>query len=84
MDALLDQEDTSTHVLDRELSALALAHGDLVYAELIFLLTRLRFDPAEARRQWPLVVARQRDMDARLGNRIDIRAALLSSRTSTP
>jgi diguanylate cyclase (GGDEF)-like protein len=76
--ALLDHRDASGDELDHEVSDLALTHGDLVYAELIFLLTRLRVDPTEARALWPLVTARRREMEARLGHRIDVRAALLN------
>ncbi len=74
----LDQHDPSGNALEREVAALVAEHGDLVYAELIFLLTRLRVDPSEARTQWPLVVGRQRDMEVRLGHPVDIRAALLN------
>ena len=74
----LDQHDSSGDALEQEIASLTTEHGDLVHAELIFLLTRLRVAPSEARSQWPLVVARQREMAAKLGHPVDIRAALLN------
>jgi GGDEF domain-containing protein len=75
---LIRGQDPTTEALDGELSKLALTHGDVVHAELIFLLTRLRLDPADARRHWPAVLLRQKDMEERLGHGVDLRAAMLS------
>lgn len=75
---MLQCREPFTEVTEHHLATLERMHGDLIYAELIFLLTRLRFDPAEARTLWTAVVTRQREMATRLGQHVDVRAALFS------
>jgi diguanylate cyclase (GGDEF)-like protein len=76
--SLIQGQDPDLEHLDTVLAALARDHGELVYAELIFLLTRLRLDPAEAKRHWPAALARQREIERHLGKGVDLRAVLLS------
>ena len=77
--ALVARHDESGQRLRaHEIEALAGELGDVAYAELIFLLTRLRFDPADARLHWPRVVARTREIDVTFGQAVDIRVGLLS------
>ena len=64
--------------LDRELEALVERYGETVYAELIYLLSHLRFEPGEASVHWRAIVELRRGMQRRLEGRIDLRVALVS------
>lgn len=79
--ALVEQHDLSSPVAEEVLARLVGDHGNLVYAELIFLLTRLRLDPAEARRHWPGVLARRAEIGSRVGPGRDVERSL---RHNTP
>lgn len=77
--ALVERHDASGQRLHgHEVEALAGTLGDVVYAELIFLLTHLRLDPADAGRHWPRVVTRTREIGVVFGHAVDIRVGLLS------
>ena len=75
---LVERHDLSGDVFDRLLSDTVREFGSAAYAELIFLLTRLRLDPSDAVRHWPDVVARQEQISSQTGCVADIRVALLS------
>jgi diguanylate cyclase (GGDEF)-like protein len=60
------------------LSELARQHGDRVYAELLFLLCHLRFEPDQARDHWNAIDEHRRSMADRLGTEVDLRVALAS------
>ena len=53
-------------------------YGDSVYSELIYLLSHLRFEAAEARQYWGEIVAHRDSMEKRLGKPLDLRVALVS------
>ena len=61
-----------------EIRRLAEVHGDTLYAELLFLLTHLRFPPEEARRHWQLIVELHGSIAQRVAFPVDIRVALVS------
>jgi diguanylate cyclase (GGDEF)-like protein len=75
---LVERHDLSSDVFARLLADAVREFGSAAYAELIFLLTRLRLDPSEAARHWPDVVARQEQIASQTGCAADIRVALLS------
>lgn len=52
--------------------------GASVYSELIYLLSRLRFDPADAKAHWQRIVDHATLMERSLGDSIDPRVALVS------
>jgi diguanylate cyclase (GGDEF)-like protein len=61
----------------QELARMECEHGALVYAELLYLLSHLRFEPDEAKLHWEAILA-QRDTLARyLGSPVELRIALL-------
>ena len=64
--------------LEQELVALVDRYQDQVYAELIYLLSHLRFEPAEAKVHWQGIAELRRTMQARLASAIDHRVALVS------
>ncbi|HXH28544.1 MAG TPA: diguanylate cyclase, partial [Candidatus Polarisedimenticolia bacterium] len=64
--------------IDRRLARLAAAHGDTVYAEAIYLLSHLRFDPEEARRHWDKILAHRAAMRRHPRRAVDLRVALVS------
>ena len=64
--------------LRSDVRALVRAHGDQAYAELLFLLSHLRFSAAEARPHWMRILRHQRSMGERLGKPVDLRVAMLS------
>ncbi len=75
---LLHAEDAATRDLDRELEKLAGRYRDATYSELIYLLSHLRFEPAEAREHWRRIVEQRARMSERLGAPVDPRVALIS------
>jgi diguanylate cyclase (GGDEF)-like protein len=78
LQALVHGEDLRGPSLSPRLGELARRHGALVYGELIYLLSHLRFPPAEAREHWERVLARRGWMQDRLGQDVDLRVALVS------
>ncbi len=64
--------------LDRSLAALVEQHQEVVYSELIYLLSHIRLEPAEASVHWQNIVELRRTMQQRLGSPIDLRVALVS------
>ncbi len=64
--------------LSTDLHGLAAIHGPEVYAELIFLLSHLRFEPLDAERYWGEIVAHHQSLEKRLGSFVDLRVALAS------
>jgi diguanylate cyclase (GGDEF)-like protein len=63
---------------DRELKNLEQQYHEAVYAELLYLLSHLRFEPAEARRHWDRILQHHEEMQRRLGSPVDLRVALVS------
>lgn len=75
---LLSGSDLSKPDLESDLSDLVSRHGATVYAELIHLLSHLRFEPDEARAHWTRILEHRTFMSDRLGMTVDLRVALLS------
>ena len=64
--------------LDSQLLELQAKYGSCVYAELIYLLSHLRFDPDEAIVHWERIAQHQDFLQDKLGTSVDVRVALLS------
>ena len=64
--------------LEARLRDLEKRHGDEVYAELIYLLSHLRFDPATASAHWRAIAEHPVDLEQRLGAPVELRVALLN------
>jgi len=75
---LLYRAELGNSGLHRELREMEREHGDSVYSELIYLLSHLRFEAAEARQYWGEIVAHRDSMEKRLGKPLDLRVALVS------
>ena len=63
---------------DAALSTIADKHGPAAYAELLFMLTHLRFVPMEARMHWEAITRHREMMGSRLGAPVDLRVGLIS------
>ena len=74
---LLYGADLRGQALDSELQKLEHKYDGAVYAELIYLLSHLRFDPDEAKRCWQQIVEHRDSMQKRLGTSVDLRVALV-------
>lgn len=75
---LVERHDLASGSFAELLAGTVREYGDAAYAELIFLLTRLRLAPADAVRHWPSVLERQAQIAGQTGCAADIRVALLS------
>jgi diguanylate cyclase (GGDEF)-like protein len=75
---LLAEMDTGRESLEVGLFKLEREHQGLVYSELIWLLSHLRFTAAEATRHWQQVLRHRDSMRERLGGQVDLRVALVS------
>jgi diguanylate cyclase (GGDEF)-like protein len=73
--ATLDREPDSLAEDVRELERL---HGEDVYSELIYLLSHLSFPACQARPHWQLIVQHRASMQEKLGQKVDLRVALVS------
>ncbi len=75
---VLYQTDLGSQALESTLESLEQKYQDSVYSELIFLLSELRFEPAEAKRHWLQINAHRDSMQERLGTALDLRVAMVS------
>jgi diguanylate cyclase (GGDEF)-like protein len=64
--------------LTEELQRLEDEYHDLVYSELVYLMSHLQFEPAEAKAHWERVQAHRQTMAEALGQPVDLRVALVS------
>ena len=64
--------------LDAALRRLEQQHGVAVYAELIHLLSHLRFTPEDAKGHWNMIIEHRDRMGRCLGKEVDLRVALVS------
>jgi len=60
-----------------ELPNLESLHGSAIYAELIHLLSHLRFEPDEAKAHWKAILVHRDAMERKLGDPVELRLALL-------
>jgi diguanylate cyclase (GGDEF)-like protein len=78
LNGMLSALEGSDLAIEPKLEALRRTYSDVTYSELIYLLSHLRFLPAEAREHWTRILAHRVDMQARLGSPVDLRVALAS------
>jgi diguanylate cyclase (GGDEF)-like protein len=70
--------DAGQSELDLELQKIERVYHDVVYSELIYLLSHLRFEPEEAKRHWQSIIQHRDAMRKQLGASVDVRVALVS------
>lgn len=70
--------DTTSPALIEGLAALKPKYGNLVYSELIYLLSHLRFEPDEAMHHWEQILEHRRRLHGAQGAPADVRVALVS------
>jgi diguanylate cyclase (GGDEF)-like protein len=75
---LLYHPDARLGELTEELRRLENEYHEAVYSELVYILSHLQFEPAEAKAHWERVQAHQRAMATALGQPVDLRVALVS------
>jgi diguanylate cyclase (GGDEF)-like protein len=75
---LMYRADAGWGALEADLRRLEEKSGNAVYAELIYLLSHLRFAPDEARACWDQIVAHRQTMQEHMETPVDLRVALVS------
>jgi diguanylate cyclase (GGDEF)-like protein len=76
--ALLYDGDPAGEGLAEGLLRLQSRFGEAVYAELIYLMSHLRFEPHEAFAHWQKILSHHEEMQRRLAATVDLRVALAS------
>ena len=76
--ALLYRDDLGPDRLVAELDDLAGNEGPAVYSELLYLLSHIRLEEAEAERHWHAVIRHRREMEDALGSEVALSVALVS------
>jgi diguanylate cyclase (GGDEF)-like protein len=76
--ALFAASDSGSDTLDADARKLEQRHGPVVYSELIRLLSHLNFPASEAKPHWDRIVRHRESMQDRLGEKVDLRVALVS------
>ncbi len=76
--ALLHRAELPPSELAAELERLEASYGEVVYAQLIFLLCHLELEGEEAKRCWREIVAHHQSLEQRLASSVDLRVALAS------
>lgn len=75
---LMYRADAGWASLEADLQRLEEKSGNAVYAELIYLLSNLRFAPDEARACWDQIIAHRQTMQDNMKMPVDLRVALVS------
>ncbi len=76
--ALLYRDDLGLDRLVAELEDLAQSEGAMVYSELLYLLSHIRFEEGEAERHWRAVIGHREAMEEALESEVDVSVALVS------
>ena len=76
--SLLYRDDLGHDRLIAELEDLARNEGPVVYSELLYLLSHLRFEEEEAERQWHGVIRHREVLEKALDSEVDLSVALVS------
>ncbi len=74
----LEGLESRADTMAEDVAALVEEHGEVVYSELIYTLSHLRFDETEARPHWEQILEHRQSMLERLGAPVDLRVALTS------
>jgi diguanylate cyclase (GGDEF)-like protein len=75
---LLDTVDPASPALLDGIATLESRYHDAVYSELLYLLSHLRFEPAEARSHWDRILEHRERTRGPDGEPVDVRVALVS------
>ncbi len=75
---LLDTVDPASPALLEGIAGLESRYHDAVYSELLYLLSHLRFEPAEAREHWGRILEHRARTHGPDGAPVDVRVALVS------
>jgi len=75
---LLYQDDLGVEAFLAALRELEEQEGSIVYVELLYLLTHMRFDPDEAEDHWRAVIEHRKELEKAVGYAMDLSVALVS------
>ena len=75
---LLYRDDLSIDALVAALQDLAEQESAVVYAESLYLLTHMRFEPDEAQEHWQAVISHRQELEDAVGYAMDLSVALVS------
>lgn len=75
---LLYRDDLGINALVAALEELVEQKGPVVYVELLYLLTDIRFEPKEAQKHWKAVISHREELAAAVGYEMDLSVALVS------
>ena len=75
---LLYRDDLGIDPLVAALQELVEQEGPVVYVELLYLLTGIRFEPAEAKKHWEAVICHREELEVAVGYVMDLSVALVS------
>ena len=75
---LLYRDDLGTDRLVAALGKLEEREGPVVYVELLYLLTHIRFDPDEAQTHWEAVILHRKELEDAVGRPMDLSVGLVS------
>ena len=75
---LLYRDDLGIDALVVALQDLAEQESEVVYAELLYLLTHMRFEPDEAQEHWQAVISHRQELEDAVGYTVDLSVALVS------
>ncbi len=76
--AVLSGLHSGPDTIEQDVKKLERRHGDLVYGEMLYLLSHLRFEVHEAKPHWDRIVSHRQSMQRCLGSPVDFRIALIS------
>ncbi len=75
---LLYRDDLDIGALAAALQELEEREGPVVFVELLYLLTDIRFEPEEARKHWDAVILHRQELEDAVGYEMDLSVALVS------
>ena len=75
---LLYRDDLGIGALVAALQELEEREGPVVFVELLYLLTDIRFEPDEARKHWDAVILHRQELEEAVGYEMDLSVALVS------
>jgi hypothetical protein len=75
--ALLNKNGLTEKKLIRGVTALEKTHKNVLYSNLLSILSNLQFNEKSARKHWESIIAHKKEISSSLGRKIDIRVALL-------
>jgi len=74
---LLNKEGLTEKKLIRGVTALEKTHKNVIYSNLLAILSNLQFNEKSARKHWESIIAHKKELSSSIGRKIDFRVALL-------